>query len=292
MAVLFADVVGSSKLYETLGDAQAKRLVDECIGAMRGMVGRHRGRVVKTIGDELMCVLPDAAAGFLAACDMQRAVMELPTVGKVKRAVRIGFHAGPVIEDDNDVFGDTVNLAARMVGFAKGQQIVTSGATQAMLPPLMRVSTRRIAAFAVKGKGDEVEMCDVVWQADPDVTNTSLSVSPELLRQKPVKLLLRFDGQEWLLDRSDADFIVGREAGCQLVVHDLLASRRHARIERRRDAFVLVDQSTNGTFVTFVGDAEITLRREEVMLRGQGWIACGRSVAESPGDAVEFSVLG
>src|SRR4051812_27083787 len=116
MAVLFADVAGSTKLYDTLGDSLAKKMVDECIGLMREIVARHGGRVVKTIGDEVMCVLPDADSGCLAATDMQIRIMELPAVNNVKRAIRAGFHAGPVIEENLDVFGDTVNLASRMAG--------------------------------------------------------------------------------------------------------------------------------------------------------------------------------
>ena len=118
MAVLFADIAGSTRLYDTLGDIQAKFMVDECIALMRGIVAQYGGRVVKTIGDEVMCVLPDADSGCLAATDMQLKIMALPPVSNVKRAIRAGFHAGPVIEENNDVFGDTVNLAARMAGLA------------------------------------------------------------------------------------------------------------------------------------------------------------------------------
>jgi class 3 adenylate cyclase len=78
MAVLFADIAGSTKLYDTLGDAQAKTLIDECLGIMRVVVARYAGRVIKTIGDEVMCVLPDADSGHLAAADMQLKVAALP----------------------------------------------------------------------------------------------------------------------------------------------------------------------------------------------------------------------
>jgi len=66
----------------------------------------------------------------------------------------------------------------------------------------------------------------------------------------------------------------------------------HARVERRRDKFFLIDQSTNGTFVNFAGEAEIVLRREEVMLRAQGRIAFGHSMAESAEETLDFEVQG
>jgi len=74
------------------------------------------------------------------------------------------------------------------------------------------------------------------------------------------------------------------------VLADRKASRVHARIERRRDKYFLVDQSTNGTYVTFAGEAEIALRREEVMLRGSGRITFGHSIAESADETVDFTL--
>ena len=289
MTVLFADVSGSTRLYDALGDTQAKAMVDECIGIMRAVVAQYGGRVVKTIGDEVMCVLPYADTGLLAATDMQTKVTALPVVCSVKRAIRVGFHFGPVIEENNDVFGDTVNLAARMAGLAKGQQIMTTLATVQHMAPLLRASTRRIAALAVKGKGDEVEVCEVIWQASEELTMATPSTTSAA---RSVELSLRYAGAAIGLCRTNHTIVVGRDATCQVVVPDRMASRQHARIERRRDKFILIDQSTNGTFVEFDGEAEIVLRREEVMLRSKGRITLGHSVSGSPEETIYFEVKG
>ena len=152
LAVLFADIAGSTKLYEALGDTQAKILIDEALGGMRAITERHRGSVIKTIGDELMCVFPDAERGFLAAMDMQLLVHALPVAKSVKRMIRIGFHFGAVIVEKGDVFGDTVNLAARMAGLAKGMQIMTTRTTVDALPAALRASTRQIAALPSRAR--------------------------------------------------------------------------------------------------------------------------------------------
>lgn len=287
LAVLFADIAGSTRLYDTLGDTQAKMLVDECIGIMRGIIGRYAGRVIKTIGDEVMCVLPDADSGHLAATDMQLKIAALPAVSDVKRAIRVGFHFGPVIEEESDVFGDTVNLAARMAGFAKGMQIITTLATVERLSPALRDSTRKIAALSVKGKGDDIEVCEVIWQDGEDLTMATPSTNAPAAR---TELHLTHGGQELTLNQANATVLLGREATCQVVLADRKASRVHARIERRQGKFFLVDQSTNGTFVTFAGEAEIALRREEMMLRSQGRITFGHSIAEASDETVDFVV--
>ena len=290
LAVMFADLVGSTMLYDTLGDAQAKRMVDECIVLMRDIAGRYGGRVIKTIGDEVMCVLPDADSACIAATDMQLKISVLPVVSGIQRAIRIGFHVGVVIEENNDVFGDTVNLSARMARLAKSMQIMTTRSTVDRLSPLLGAATRRIAALSVKGKGDDVEVCEIMWQASDEQTMMTPSIQPAF---KAVELHLVHAGQAFLLSQVNTDIVLGRDASCQIVVADRMASRQHARIERRRDKFFLIDQSTNGTFVDVAGEPEIVLRREEVMLRGTGRIAFGHSVGRSgDGEVLEFSVRG
>lgn len=287
VTVLFADVAGSTKLYDALGDTQAKAMVDECIAVMRAVVSRYGGRVVKTIGDEVMCVLPDAGSGLLAATDMQTKINALPVVSNMKRAIRVGFHFGPVIEEHNDVFGDTVNLAARMAGLAKALQIITTLVTVEQMVPMLRASTRRIAAIAVKGKEDDVEVCEVIWQAGEELTMATPSMAANARR---VTLVLRYQGVESGLSAAEASMVVGRDGTCQLVVPDRMASRQHARIERRRDKFFLIDQSTNGTFVVFDGEAETVLRREEAMLHGKGRIALGHAVSGAPDETIYFEI--
>jgi adenylate cyclase len=289
MAVLFADIAGSTKLYDTQGDTQAKKMVDECIVLMRSAVSQYGGRVIKTIGDEVMCVLPDADSACLAAMDMQLRIMALPALSGIKLAIRVGWHFGVVLEENGDVFGDTVNLAARMAGLAKAMQIITTLATVEQLSALLQSSTRRIAALSVKGKGEDVEVCEIIWQSGEELTMATPSIiSPP----DKTRLHLRCGVTALVLERANAGILLGRDASCQIVVADRMASRQHARIERRQDKFVLFDQSTNGTFVAFAGESEITLRREELILRGHGRIAFGRSVNQSSADTVEFSLQG
>jgi class 3 adenylate cyclase len=287
LAVLFADVSGSTKLYEALGDTKAKLMIDEALTGMKGVTERHRGRVIKTIGDELMCVFPDAERGFLAATDMQTLVNALLVTNGVKRMIRVGFHAGPVIEEKGDVFGDTVNVAARMAGLAKGMQIMTTRTTVDALPPALRASTRQIASLSVKGKEEDLAVCEVLWQEGDDLTMAAGASGAAEIR---FELVLRHGAKEIVLGDERKSAMMGRDASCEVAVADPKASRQHARIERRRDKFFLTDQSTNGTYVTFSGEPEIVLRREEVMLRRSGRIVFGHSASDAGGDAVEFSI--
>lgn len=288
MAVMFADVSGSTRLYEQLGDARAFTAINNCLDILRRLTEAHRGRVVKTIGDEIMAVFPDASAAAQTACEMQLDVAALPPMDGVRMAIRIGFHAGTVIEnlDDGDVFGDTVNTAARMAGIANAGQIITSEATVKQLPPILRSSIRALEALTVKGKAEDIRVCEVLWQESSEMTMMVNRTFPPP-QAEPV-LRLAHSGQQFLVNTERPAITLGRDEQADIVIQDRRASRMHARIERRRDKFVFVDQSANGSFLTFRGEDEIELRREEVVLRGSGSISLGHSYRQDPSEVVEF----
>jgi adenylate cyclase len=286
--VLFADVSESTKLYETLGDKLAHAAIGGCIEAMKRATIAAGGRVVKTIGDEVMAIfrMPDAAAA--AAAEMQAAVDQMPIVSGAKLGLRIGFHGGPVIQKDNDVFGDTVNLAARLVATAVKGQIITSGNTASLLNPVIRSSMRELYKIQIKGKAEEVILCEMVWRRSDE--DTTVFASGRLKARGAASVLrLQYRGKEITRRRDNDSVDIGRDSDCGITIADHMASRRHCTIERRHDKWVLKDHSTNGTFVTVEGDTELQLQREELTLRKHGWIACGGSRTGTQ-EVVEFFV--
>ncbi|MCU0805538.1 MAG: adenylate/guanylate cyclase domain-containing protein [Burkholderiales bacterium] len=285
VAILFADVSGSTTLYERLGDREALRAVESVLDILRRNVAAYRGRVVKTIGDEVMAAFPDADGALQAASDMQNGVASLPAFGDVRLAIRVGFHYGPALEDKADFFGDAVNTAARMAGLAKAGQIITTAATVAALAPLLRASTREVAALAVKGKQDAVQVCEVLWQPDAEVT--MLAPKHVAAATEPV-LKLSHGARTLVMDSATGAVQIGRDASNTFAVSDRMASRLHGRIERRGDKFYYVDLSTNGTYLTVQGDAETVLRRDQAMLRGRGTLAFGHSASQPDADVVSF----
>jgi len=281
--VLFADVSDSTRLYESAGDKAALHAIGGCIDTLRAAAEAAGGRVVKTIGDELMALFstPDHAAD--AAARMHTAIEALPAVDGHKLAVRIGFQAGPVIQRDNDVFGDTVNLAARLVEQATKGQVLTSEQTASLLGPVLRNATRRLYDITVRGKIDDIALCEFLWQKNPDITN--LPVARSVARTARRYLRLRYAGRELVLRRRAEAITLGRDPDCDFVVADPNASRQHCVIERRQGKFVLRDHSSNGTYVAVEDEqGEMLLRREEMTLRGHGWISFG--VPKDRGDDV------
>jgi adenylate cyclase len=286
--ILFADVAGSTRLYEKLGDAEARHAIERCLKRVRLAVEGCEGRVVKTIGDAILAVFADTETCLQSACQMQQRVADLPRVGGQAIAIRVGFHAGPVLEENADIFGDAVNLAARMADIAKAGQIIATASSIDSLTPLARQAARELDAVPVKGKSEPVRVCEVVWRDEGDLT---LMRPVPVAAPKPMRAELRLHhGAREVPLAADWDILIlGRDKQVDVVVADPLASRQHARIERRGDKIVLVEQSTNGTWLTFAGESERQLRREEVVLERSGRISFGHPWRED-GETVEFSV--
>ena len=273
--VLFADVTGSTRLYERAGDAEAAEGIHGCLKALRGATEASGGRVIKNIGDEIMALFPSADRAAEAAARMHVAVGNLPPVAGQKLSLRIAFHAGPVMQRGDDVFGDTVNLASRLVAQACQGQVLTSSQTAGKLTAALRNSTRQLYDITVKGQASEVSLCELLWSKSPDVTDLPLCDTPK--RTFRSRLRLRLGEREVIRRRAVESITIGRDPQSAFVVEESTASRHHCVIERRQQHFVVRDHSANGTFVSFAGGgAEMVLRREEMALQGHGWLSFGQ----------------
>ncbi|MFT6734176.1 MAG: adenylate cyclase [Polaribacter sp.] len=276
-AVMFADVAGSTKLYDELGDEIANSVISQVITMMQASTEAFSGIVIKTIGDEVMCRFDSADDAAKAAIQIQEK-LELGLVQGTFVAVRIGFHCGAVIfRDDGDLFGDTVNVAARMAGIAKGRQIILTEAATKELSAGLAEKSREFDKIPVKGKAEEIRVCELVWEE----TGVTRMISIDSLNsQLNEELYLSCGDANTRMTLNSSSVQIGRSARCDLIVNADLASRTHAKISVKRGKFVLADQSTNGTFVLADDGQESYLRREELVLNGSGTISLGSNAID------------
>ncbi len=272
-AVLFADIGGSTRLYDTLGDVHGHRVTAGCLDRISEEIRRNGGRVIKTIGDEVMSTFPAASQAVEAACGIQHAVAAADAQSEIPLSVHVGLHYGLVLPEDGDVFGDTVNVASRMVGLASAGEILTTRETVEAMTPELRAQARKIDHFSVKGKRAELDIFQFTWQT---ANLTQLNELPEF-DELTSRLLLSLGDQRFVLDSQQTSCTIGRSPDCDIVFGDIRASRDHAKVEVRRGKFVLSDHSSNGTIVR-TPDAElISLHREDMVLPRAGSIGIGPS---------------
>jgi len=271
--ILFADVVGSTSLYETIGNVEAKYFVDQALSQLSDIARKYDGEIIKYIGDEVLCRFDDPDKACNAAVEMQEATVSADPAQK-KLKIKVGMDYGPVIVDANDVFGDTVNVAARMASIATTGQIIITQNMQNHLSPLNQEKGQIIDRIPVHGKAKPIDLISVVWESKDDVTKfatrgfTTSNAAPETMTLSV--------GSDNLTISSNDSFVIGRGSNCDLALtKSTLASRVHAKIVFKRGKFVLIDQSTNGTYVKTGSDDMLYLRREELQLWGHGVFCLG-----------------
>ena len=284
VAIVFADICESTRVYETAGDSAAYALNERSLEVMRKATERVGGTVIRTQGDGMLCTFPKAAAAFTAASEMQSAHR-----GETLR-IKIGMHFGPALSGiGGDVYGDAVNLAARICSLARAGETLLTEQTVTLLPPLYRRCTRLLDTTTLKGKKDPVNVYLMVDEADTQATMME-PVTRAPAARTAVALELRYRGAAVRLDESRTKAILGREIGCDLVVNGAYASRQHATVEVRRGRYVVTDQSTNGTYVSDGKNSKF-LKRESADLGLSGTIGLGAEPENDASGVVQFEQI-
>lgn len=274
-AILFSDVSGSTALYRKVGNERAQQLIEQTLDVLRAATARENGRVVKTIGDEVMCRFGTAMEAARAAIDMQRQLRLAPADSGAGLHVRIGFAYGATVERDGDVFGDVVNVAARLAAMAKADQILTTEATSALFDRELRACSRLFDKTPIKGIKEEVSVVQVVWEQRNQTVLVSTGPTETVMSQR-LELVCR--DQKWSLTPPQLPRWIGRSEECEIPLPAPFASRKHVRIEYRRGKFMLVDESSNGTYVEMEDAGKtrvIYVRNEAYALVGSGRFSLG-----------------
>lgn len=287
MTVLFADICGSTRLYCTLGDEAARAIVAAGLDALGRVLLPFGGRLVKTLGDEMMCVFPDPDRAVQAAARMQSLLAESRPAG-YEIAIHVGLHHGPVLVEGDDVYGDTVNAASYLCAVASPGQILTTEPTVARLSAELKARTRPLFLAVIKGSSVESKLYQVIWEQD---TGVLTDVNMRRYNRVPPdcgSLIVAFGGREIRIDPQRRSVVLGRDPACDIAVPDSFASRRHATLALRRTEVYLTDHSTNGTYVRR-GDGEWAhVFRGELLLDGAGEISLGRAFDQPEPQLIAF----
>jgi hypothetical protein len=293
LVVMYADVSGSTALFERLGDKEAMHAVERCLKRMKRSIDGYKGKTVHVVGDELLASFETAEDACQAAIDMQQRIADLPPVSGLKLTIRIGLHHGEVSEEGNKLTGSAVVTTARITGIAKREQIVCSAVLVRLLSELRFISTMPAPELGtVTEEGEVLALSLINW---PEYQGAAVSSVHSIFGPSsalPVeRLCVRHRGKAFLLDDKTPILTIGRDLGCKLIIDDRKASRQHARVERRGDGYYLVDTSTNGCFVTLSGRQEVMVRRHEIHLEDRGQISFGNSANDPLADIAEFEYL-
>jgi adenylate cyclase len=296
--VLFADLRGSTALYETLGNAEATSVVTHAVGLMARAVADAGGQLVKTLGDGLMAIFETSPSGAQAAQAMHEALDALVSRGSERGASRglralrlqVALVRGEVVEMGSDCFGDAVNVAARLIDHAGDNETLVTAEVLRGLAPAVQRRFRSLDKMHLRGRAEPVQVHVLGGRRSLDVPPTQFgpvptSAEPEAVRLSWLDTIEVFDGGEMPV-------VLGRSTQARFRVDDSRVSRSHARIDWNGGVFQLTDLSYNGTYVRFAGaDEMVTLRRSSCTLHGNGSIGLGGSPSDPTAPTVRFEIL-
>ncbi|MBB4013748.1 adenylate/guanylate cyclase domain-containing protein [Niveibacterium umoris] len=287
--VLFAELLGDTKVADKLGSAEAQRALDRARNRIMRAVDGNHGRALLDRAHRVIAAFKRADDAVQSAAEMQEKVRRLPPVSGINLELKIGLHCGELRLGEEPA-GEAVELASRLAGAASPGQTLLTGELALHLTDGVRA-----LATAVPGRGlhyGEVEV-PLYELGDGDIVSPAANGPMSEGGPSPTRsrLVLRHRGIAHIVTESRPILLMGREEGNDIVVLDRRASRHHARIEWRGGRFYIVDQSSNGTFVAPEDEAEIMLKREECALPANGRVGCGFSCDEdTQGELVTFEV--
>ncbi len=282
--IFFADVCQSTVLYDRLGDQMASAIMVHALSVASQAARENGGRVIDTRGDEILCLFESAAGALSAANAIHAAVRRDERMREHLITFRIGVHFGPIIQRGESLFGDAVNVAARLAAKAKTNQTVLSSEVRDSMPERLLGQLRSLGSETVRGKQGAhalYELLNVAGTAE--ITAVS---QQELRKERSFLLTLRYQGRQFRLTPVLVRFVLGRGQECDLLVNHPSVSRHHAEIRFRNGQFRLFDMSTNGTHV--ITDTEnLVVHRADRRLPEKGRLSLGRTESV-PGLQIEF----
>lgn len=291
LAILYADVSGSTRIYEAHGDAVARTNIDKCLGILSKVTAESGGQVAKTIGDEIMCSFPNPLTAALAAREMHQALQDaneegLFSIGPMH--VKIGWHYGDVAHRGQEMIGEAPVTAQRIIKLAKPDEILTSEQSLDALPRELKQNARLIDSIESRGNKGMLNVYTLPWGEEEDVTRTGELAAAYSEASRYRALVLEYPGGELRLDSDNRHCSVGRGTENDICVLGNFTSRHHAEITFRHGLFHLKDYSTNGTALVFADGRSARLHREEAVLLDKGVICFGGLPDTDPAAVVNF----
>ena len=289
LVVLFADIAGSTQIYEEFGDVIARDATSACIKLIIDIAKKYSGELIKTIGDEAMITFADPTNAVVASNEMQIGVQQASEAGKFATGalrIKVGFHYGAAIASKADVHGEATLVATQLANMAKADQILTSEATLSEVAPALRVGSRPVEKILVDGVRGDVDVFEMIWEVSEMTQMADIRPVRDVVKHE--RLVLTFNDNSFIVDAQHPVLSLGRVAGNDVVVETDLTSRQHAEIELTRGRFQLSDNSSNGTCVVAESGARQTLRRDKMMLSGSGTFCLGGPPEDNPNGIVAF----
>jgi class 3 adenylate cyclase len=195
ITVMFTDLKGSTAFAEKHGDLAHRTLIKNSNGIVLPIIKKY-GTLVKTMGDGTMSYYENPSDALRAGVEIQREIDNFNLEKKLDQLIliRVGIHTGQGIVEDNDIFGDVVNVASRFEAQAHASEIYFSEETYNALEDKSEIYCRYITETTIKGKEEPVKIYKAFWnpkEVELDLQRSPASPTEKMEEKKKLSLPLK-----------------------------------------------------------------------------------------------------
>ncbi|WP_288921936.1 adenylate/guanylate cyclase domain-containing protein [uncultured Ottowia sp.] len=290
--IVFIDLVGSASAFETLGNEQVAGAMARLTRWISRVCESCGGEIIKRLGDGVLAAFDSPAAAIRASMAVQsrhaRHLNRWPP--PMRMGLRVGMAAGEVVRLSDDVYGEALNLAARLCEMAGGGRILAAREVMEGIGPQARPPrSRPLGSLAIRGLRQPRAVFQIEWDdsASTDFLTISGAIDAGSASGMPplpkYAITLAREGASATFRSGEMPVLLGRAPQCHFVIADPRASRQHARLEYSNGNISLADTSTYGTWVCFDDGqhTELALRRSSCVLHAKGHISLGMPCFEA-----------
>jgi len=284
--VMSADIVGSTALYERLGDTKARVIVGDILEAARRACTEHHGAVLAEVGDQLFVAFERPTDAAAAASGIHEYLHAQPPRGGRELRMRIGLHCGAVLPGEDALASTTGKIADWAGHNAKPEQTLATRAVIDELPRIFRAVSRYVDdetwnAFAL----EHVELYEIIWDVESITAYAGEQTAARQVQQCQ-RVVFTYGDEHVSVDAARPVVSIGRGEHNDLVVRKDLVSRQHLSAQFSRGRCTITDNSTNGSVVVMEDGTRHALKRESLRLAGRGAIIPGKP----PGGEDDFVI--
>ena len=292
LSILFVGISKSTELFDFYGDEQAREIIARTLSILRDVTEKRGGRIIKTMGDEIMCTLSNFGDAVKTAFAMQKTILKNETLSHFNIGIRIGLNQGEVLLEKKDIYGDAVIIASSLARLAKSNQIFATRKMIDTLPAALQERTRSYGKIQLQENSEKIEIVEINWLDD----SPNLAMVSEIFRSSPSmispKVFLRFGNQSFEISEENPAIVLGRDEQNDVDLNLDFVSRKHATIEFRHNRFFLVDQSTNGTYVCANNGQPYFIQRDQIQIQRRGIFSLGREIRKNKGNLIYYKCSG
>jgi hypothetical protein len=304
VTIVRGEIVGGVRLASRLGVKESEHTIARCLKRLERSSEGFRGRILGAPQNgRVSFVFPSSEEACLAAIEMQRRAVDIPSVAGIKISIRIALLSATSEEKA------TYNIG-KLLEFSLPNQILCDRKTLLEVAANVGLKVRDLHQQLDFADGAApAQIMELVWhEGEEDLPATLTSTA--LLAQEfmssgdgggiqtnvsgihvQTRLRVCHGDKKIILDEKTPFITLGREYHNDIVVNDSRVSRQHARIERKAGHYCLVDLSTNGTFVTHTNTPEIFLRKDSLPLREAGIMCLGASSHDQKAEKLRFEYI-